>query len=47
MFWKKKFLAGVVVGFVGEGEGEGGALVFAVVEPDAAAVGLDDVFDDG
>ena len=42
------FLAGVVVGFVGEGEGEGGAfVVVVVVEPDAAVVGLDDVFDDG
>ncbi len=47
-FGGRNFLAGIVVGFVGEGEGEGGSfLVVVVVEPDAAAVGLDDVFDDG
>ncbi len=45
-FRGRNFLARIVVGFVGEGEGEDGAFV-VVVEPDAAVVGLDDVFDDG
>jgi len=48
-FGRRNLLAGVVVRFVGEGKGEGGAFLvaFAVVKPNVAAVGLNDVFDNG